>query len=107
MPKKILSIIYYQYERLIVHCFKYINIQYLFLQVNIWKFTRKVLIIKMYKKIQRNIEDSDNDVDMIKNVDYGCAVKVAKEGLKKISDYICVNDYAQDAVKEVIDKILI
>ena len=40
---------------------------------------------------------------MIKNVDYGCAVKVAKEGLKKISDYICENDYAQDAVKEVID----
>jgi hydroxymethylpyrimidine pyrophosphatase-like HAD family hydrolase len=49
------------------------------------------------------IIDSDNDINMIKNVDYGCTVKVTKESLKKISDYICENDYAQDAVKEVID----
>ena len=64
-----------------------------------------------YLKIEKintmGIGDSDNDVDMIKNVGYGCAVKGAKENLKKISDYICENDYDQGAVKEIIEKYLI
>ena len=30
---------------------------------------------------------------MIKNDGYDCAVKGAKESLKKMSDYICENDY--------------
>ena len=64
-----------------------------------------------YLKIEKNqtmgIGDSDNDIDMIKNVGFGCAVKGAKENLKKISDYICEKDYDQGAVKEVIEKFLI
>ena len=63
--------------------------------------------LKVDKKNTMGIGDSDNDVDMIKNVGYGCAVKGAKENLEKISDYICENDYDQGAVKEVIDKFLI
>ena len=53
------------------------------------------------------IGDSDNDVDMIKNVGFGCAVKGAKENLKKISNYICEKDFDQGAVKEVIEKFLL
>ena len=53
------------------------------------------------------IGDSDNDVDMIKNVGFGCAVKSAKDNLKKISDYISDKDYDQGAVKEIIEKFLI
>ena len=64
-----------------------------------------------YLKIDKNqtlgIGDSDNDIDMIQNVGFGCAVKGAKENLKKISDYICEKDFDQGAVKEVIDKFLI
>ena len=63
--------------------------------------------LKVDKKNTMGIGDSDNDVDMIKNVGFGCAVKGAKENLKKISDYICEKDYDQGAVKEVIDKFLI
>jgi hydroxymethylpyrimidine pyrophosphatase-like HAD family hydrolase len=53
------------------------------------------------------IGDSDNDIDMIKNVGFGCAVKGSKESLKKIVDYICEKDYDEGAVKEVIDKFLL
>ena len=58
-------------------------------------------------KNSMGIGDSDNDVDMIKNVGYGCAVKSAKENLKKISDYICEKDFNEGAVKEVLDKFLL
>ena len=64
-----------------------------------------------YLKVEKNqtmgIGDADNDVDMIKNVGFGCAVKGAKESLKKIVDYICEKDYDEGAVKEVIDKFLL
>ena len=63
--------------------------------------------LKVDKKNTMGIGDSNNDIDMIKNVGYGCAVKGAKENLKKISDYICEKDYDQGAVKEIIDKFLI
>ena len=64
-----------------------------------------------YLKVEKNqtmgIGDSDNDIDMIKNVGFGCAVKGSKESLKKIVDYICEKDYDEGAVKEVIDKFLL
>jgi Cof subfamily protein (haloacid dehalogenase superfamily) len=64
-----------------------------------------------YLKVEKNqtmgIGDADNDVDMIKNVGFGCAVKGSKESLKKIVDYICEKDYDEGAVKEVIDKFLL
>ena len=64
-----------------------------------------------YLKVEKNqtmgIGDSDNDIDMIKNVGLGCAVKGSKESLKKIVDYICEKDYDEGAVKEVIDKFLL
>lgn len=63
--------------------------------------------LKIEKNQTMGIGDSDNDVDMIKNVGFGCAVKGAKENLKKIADYICEKDYDQGAVKEVIDKFLL
>jgi len=63
--------------------------------------------LNIEKNQTMGIGDSDNDVDMIKNVGFGCAVKGAKENLKKIADYICEKDYDQGAVKEVIDKFLL
>jgi Cof subfamily protein (haloacid dehalogenase superfamily) len=64
-----------------------------------------------YLKVEKNqtmgIGDSDNDIDMIKNVGFGCAVKGSKESLKKIVDYICEKDYDEGAVKEVIYKFLL
>ena len=64
-----------------------------------------------YLHIDKNqcmaIGDSDNDVDMIKNVGFGCAVKGAKENLKKISNYICEKEFDQGAVKEAIEKFLL
>ena len=59
------------------------------------------------KNQSMGIGDSDNDVDMIKNVGFGCAVKGSKESLKKISHYICEKDYDQGAVQEVIEKFLL
>ena len=45
--------------------------------------------LKIDKKNTMGIEDSDNDVYMVKNDGFDCVVKGAKEILKKISDYIC------------------
>lgn len=45
--------------------------------------------LKIDKKNTMGIEDSDNDVYMVKNDGYDYVVKGAKEILKKISDYIC------------------
>ena len=45
--------------------------------------------LKIDKKNTMGIEDSGNDVYMVKNDGYDCVVKGAKEILKKISDYIC------------------
>ena len=53
------------------------------------------------------IGDSYNDVDMLKNVGFGCAVAGANEGLKKIANYVCEKNYNEGAVKEVIDKFLL
>ena len=44
---------------------------------------------------------------MIKNVGFGCAVKGAKENLKKISNYICEKDFVQGSVKMIIEKFLL
>ena len=56
--------------------------------------------LNIQKTQSMGIGDSDNDVDMIKNVGFGCAVKGAKENLKKIADYICSKDFDQGAVKD-------
>ena len=53
------------------------------------------------------IGDSNNDISMIENVGFGCAVAGANDELKKISQYICEKDYTEGAVKEVIEKFLI
>jgi len=53
------------------------------------------------------IGDSYNDISMIKNVGFGCSVGGGSEDLKKISQYICENDYTEGAVKEVIEKFLL
>ena len=64
-----------------------------------------------YLNIDKNqfiaIGNSDNDVDMIKIVGFGCAVKGAKENLKKISNYICEKDFVQGSVKMIIEKFLL
>jgi len=53
------------------------------------------------------IGDSHNDISMIENVGFGCAVAGASEDLKKKSQYVCEKDYTEGAVKEVIDKFLL
>jgi Cof subfamily protein (haloacid dehalogenase superfamily) len=63
--------------------------------------------LNIKKENAMGIGDSDNDIDMIKNVGFGCAVCGAKENLKKIADYVCEKDYTDVAVKEIIDKFLL
>jgi Cof subfamily protein (haloacid dehalogenase superfamily) len=53
------------------------------------------------------IGDSHNDISMIENVSFGCAVGGANEDLKKICQYVCEKDYTEGAVKEVIEKFLL
>ena len=53
------------------------------------------------------IGDSNNDISMIENVGFGCAVAGANDELKKISQYVCEKDYTEGAVKEVIEKFLL
>ena len=53
------------------------------------------------------IGDSNNDISMIENVGFGCAVAGANDELKKISHYVCEKDYTEGAVKEVIEKFLL
>ena len=53
------------------------------------------------------IGDSHNDISMIENVGFGCAVAGACEDLKKKSHYVCEKDYTEGAVKEVIEKFLL
>ena len=53
------------------------------------------------------IGDSHNDISMIENVGFGCAVTGSTEDLKKISQYVCEKDCTEGAVKEVIEKFLL
>ena len=53
------------------------------------------------------IGDSFNDIDMIKNVGFGCATAGANKELKNIANYICEKEFTEGAVKEVIEKFLI
>ena len=53
------------------------------------------------------IGDSFNDISMIENVGFGCAVAGANEELKKSANYICEKKFDEGAVKEVIEKFLL
>ena len=53
------------------------------------------------------IGDSYNDIDLLANVGFGCAVAGAKDKLKEMANYVCEKDYTEGAVKEVIEKFLL
>ncbi len=47
--------------------------------------------------------DNENDITLVKNADFGAAVKNAADCVKKYADYITVNDNNNSAVAEIIN----
>ena len=50
------------------------------------------------------IGDSDNDIDMLKNVGLPVGVANANENVRKVVEYICEKDYKEGGVQEAIEK---
>lgn len=53
-----------------------------------------------------SVGDNYNDIEMVKESGYGIAVANSVEDLKKVADYITKNDNNNNAIKEVIDKVI-
>jgi Cof subfamily protein (haloacid dehalogenase superfamily) len=65
--------------------------------------------IKYFNLDRKNIlaiGDNFNDIEMIKEAGIGCCVNNASEEVKKISDYVCKNDFKNGGFKEAIDKFI-
>jgi hypothetical protein len=52
------------------------------------------------------IGDNYNDIEMIKEAGIGCCVNNASDEVKKISDYICKNDFKNGGFKEAMEKFI-
>ena len=53
------------------------------------------------------IGDNYNDIEMLECAGYSACVSSSYQQIKDICDYVCVNDYDQGAVKELIEKIML
>lgn len=53
------------------------------------------------------IGDNYNDVEMIKTAKLGVAVACAQDDIKALAQYVTKKDYAEGAVKEVIEKFIL
>ena len=53
------------------------------------------------------IGDNYNDLEMLECAGLGACVSSSYQIVKDVCDYVCVNDYDQGAVKEVIDKFVL
>jgi hydroxymethylpyrimidine pyrophosphatase-like HAD family hydrolase len=65
--------------------------------------------IKYFNLDRKNIlaiGDNFNDIEMIKEAGIGCCVNNASEEVKKISDYVCKNDFKNGGFKEAIEKFI-
>lgn len=60
--------------------------------------------LNVKKENTMGIGDSDNDIDMLKNVGFGVGVANANENVRKVVDYICEKDYKEGGVQEAIEK---
>lgn len=52
------------------------------------------------------VGNDENDIEMIKKVGLGIAVKNAKDNVKSVADYITKNDNNNDAIAEVVEKFI-
>jgi len=60
--------------------------------------------LNVKKENTMGIGDSDNDIDMLKNVGLPVGVANANENVRKVVEYVCQKDYKEGGVQEAIEK---
>lgn len=60
--------------------------------------------LNVKKENTMGIGDSDNDIDMLKNVGLPVGVANANENVRKVVEYVCEKDYKEGGVQEAIEK---